>query len=155
MNAETKMNTEDLFLAARDAYPQAAIHAYQNYQRELRRIIARAAALPDFEEIKLNVVDGSTLMFMGRLLGDITFMNRSGIETQIVQEVFETPAGAFVAVTTSTPINGGFSVIRAEVIEPIVDTQKMRKEVMRFFGWGNRARQMASRIGWQFKEWVD
>lgn len=107
------------------------------------------------------------MKFSGKLLAETEFRTSGGM--MMIYEVWETRAGAFVAVSRSEHADGGgFPDIRALVVEPVildatapgsgrewVELQR-RIEVMDFFGWDNRARSMVRKeLGWKLVLEVD
>lgn len=90
---------------------------------------------------------GPTLRFRGELIADTQFQSRVGDEMSL--EIWETEAGAFVAVSRGEMADGKPDV-RAEVVEPSSVASlpvsrrslAMRLAVMDFFRWSDRARSM-------------
>ena len=67
-------------------------------------------------------------------------------------EVWETRAGALVAIVTTEPTDrDGFQSVRALVVEPQHDVQAMRLAVMDFFDWHDCVRNMARKAGWDLR----
>jgi hypothetical protein len=143
---------------AMEANPAAAKGAIADAQRALLRIVKRSATLPaEYERVEVVRQRGPTLEFSGRLLASHEFTTRSDDPMRVEFEVWETVAGAYVAVTTTTPAEReGVELSSATVVEPQDDAQAMRFAVMEHFDWHDRARAMARKqLGWSLRAEVE
>lgn len=121
--------------------------------RAFKRVIARAETLSEEwtrEEVKPT--RGPTIEFWGREIASTEFINHRDDPLRITLEVWETRAGALVAIASTAPEEReGFEVVKALVVQPQEDVQAMRLEVMGFFDWHDRARNMARKAGWNLR----
>lgn len=133
--------------------PGAAISALKDAERALKRIINRAATLPEqFERVELNQPRGPKVEFTGRLLCETEFETRGRDPMRMAYEVWETRRGDFVAVTSFAPIGrDGFEDVRVLHVERQDDEQAMRFAVMDWFEWNDRARSMVRKLGWDLR----
>ncbi|CDO34026.1 hypothetical protein [Novosphingobium sp. KN65.2] len=111
----------------------------------------------EYERIEIKQNRGPTLEFNGKEIASTEFETRGRDPMQITLEVYETPAGALVAISSSVPADrpDGFEDVRAHVVRPTDDVGAMQREVMEFFGWADRARSMLRKAGWSFKMEID
>lgn len=130
-----------------------------DYTRDLKRLAKQGADLPgEFERVSLAQMRGPTVEFTGRLLASESWVvsPEVGPDLLLSFEIWETQGGALVAASTSEPVDGeGFEDARVEVVASAEDVHAMRFAVMDHFGWGDRARSMARRLGWDLKVEVD
>lgn len=99
---------------------------------------------------------GPTIEFAGKLLASDEFTTKGRDPMKIRLEIWETRGGALIAASYSEPADReGFEDARAEVVEPSENAQAMRFAVMGFFGWDNRARSMARKLGWSLRMEVE
>ena len=124
--------------------------------RDLKRLNARAAVPDGWESVSVSRNKGSPIEFTGRLLADAEF-TRQGVEPmRHAFEVYETKAGALVAVWESEPAErGGYVRASALVVEPQEDAQAMHHAVMEFFDWDDRARGIAKKLGWDLRQEIE
>ena len=123
--------------------------------RDLKRLNARAATPDGWEVISVSRDRGSPIEFTGRLLAEAEFVRQGVDPMRHAFEVYETKAGALVAVWESEPAErGGYVRASALVVEPQEDAQAMHHAVMDFFDWDDRARGMAKKLGWDLRELI-
>lgn len=142
----------ELAAASIDANRSAAISAMADCERALKRIVSRASLAEGFEAIDITQDRGPTIGFNGRLLASTEFETRGPKPLNILLEIFETQAGALIAVSSSVLAGGeGREDARVTVVPPQDDVQAMRFEVMQAFGWEVRARSMVRKLGWSLR----
>lgn len=125
--------------------------------RALKRIIARAETLPaEYERVEVMPHRGPKIEFTGRMICETEFVIPSADPLRVAFEVWETRAGAMVAVVTTWPDQReGFENVKALVVQPQDDVLAMRLEVMDFLEWHDRARSMVRKAGWDLRLEVD
>lgn len=160
MDDKTKIRIEVLRAAAALAVFQNPAEAYSvlaDAERALKRCVRRAEALPEeWERVEIAQSKGPTLEFTGRLIGSQSFATHGREPMQVEFEIWETRAGAMVAVRSTTPTDReGLELVRAAVIEPGEDQMPRRLAVMEHFDWSDRARTMAKKLGWSFRQEVE
>lgn len=103
-----------------------------------------------FERVKFAQNRGPLLVFEGKLLASTEFETRAG---SMALEIWETPAGAWIATATGTPYDEDSRVIRTATIVPPGDDEMARRcAVMDEFDWEDRARSMVRKqLGWALK----
>ncbi len=124
----------------------------------------------DMEKVTIKQTRGPTLEFFGLLLASDEWETRGRDPHRMTIQVWETRAGALVAVSRGEPIGReGVTDTRALVGEPMrgaakvweksdgdtfemegdIDEAAMHFAVLDFFNWENRARSMARKqLGW-------
>lgn len=96
----------------------------------------------DYQPVTIKQHRGPTLRYQGHLAAKTEFDTRRG--DMMRYEVWQTPAGALIAVSISD------RETRAVVVEP-GEEFAMRCTVMDFYDWENRARSMLrEQLGWRF-----
>lgn len=142
--------------------------------RAMKRENKRAETLPaEYERQEIKPNGGPTIEFTGRLLANDEWETRGRDPMRVEFEIWETRAGAMVAVSASEPLDReGVEVVRATVVEagqsftmdganggrPMLDgneAQRMRLAVMAHFEWHDRARSMARKLGWGLRVEVE
>ncbi len=125
--------------------------------RALKRAAKRAEALSgEWQRVEFAQHTGPTIEFTGRLLADTSFESRRGTPTRVAFEIWETRAGALVAVSVSTPLSeAGMELVEVTVAEPQDDAQAQRFAVMGHFDWKDGARNMAKKLGWSLRVEID
>lgn len=142
--------------AAAPANTPATLAVLADCERALKRITSRGKPLPEeYERVEIVQASGPTIEFSGRLLAENGYTTRGPQPLEIKLEIWESLAGALVAVSSSTlPGEQGREDCRVTVVEPSEDVQAMRLEVMQGLGWHDRARTMARKLGWSLKREV-
>lgn len=137
--------------------PSAVGAIIADAERALRRVISRGVSLPEeYERVEIVQASGPTIEFSGRLLAENGYTTRGPQPLEIRLEIWESLAGALVAVSSSTlPGNEGREDCRVTVVEPSEDAQAMRFAIMDAFEWRDRARSMARKLGWNLKVEVE
>ncbi|WP_310530748.1 hypothetical protein [Novosphingobium sp.] len=136
-------------------------------ERALKRAARRAEQTEGFERVEFAQHGGPTIEFNGRLLAENSFEAKGHIPTRVAFEIWETEAGALIAASISTPLDGqGTELVEVTVAEPRGDTftlgdsrpmsspddaQAMHFAIMDHFGWRDGARGMAKKLGWDLK----
>lgn len=116
----------------------------------LNREMKRAATLPaEFERVELVTARGPVVEFTGRLMRQDAFDVAAG---KVRLEVWQTEGGALVAVDS---FDNGEDGERIKVCTPSGGIEDQRMAIMEFFGWTNRARSMARKLGWSVRRDVD
>ena len=145
-------DVEEAARAALDAgVGQEIAAALADCRRALKRAAKRAEALSgEWERVEFVQTRGPIVEFTGRLLLEHSHDSRRGFRVE--SEVWETEAGAFVAVLSSSPLDGeGFEDMRVSVIEPSDDVQAMRFAALDHFGWDQGMRRAATKAGWSLR----
>ncbi len=126
-------------------------------ERALKRAIKRAEALSgEWERQEIKPQAGPAIEFTGRLVAEQSFTTTGSDPMGVDLEIWETRAGAYVAVTASEPVDRpGFELVKVTVVEPQEDRQAMHFAVMDHFDWTDRARNMARKAGWDLRREVD
>lgn len=126
-------------------------------ERALKRAIKRAEELDGaWERVEFVPTRGPTTEFTGRLIGEDTFTTRGREPLTIQMQVWETKAGALVAVDETTPqFEGATPKLAVQVCPPSADVQEQRFAVIEHFGWSSRARSMARKLGWSLRVEID
>lgn len=151
----------NLLLAAEGAMladRPTALSVIADAERALKRGVRRAEVRAGYERMTLTQDRGPTIEANVRLLGETAFQIEShrGIDLDITLEVYETQAGALLAVSASTlPGGTGREDVRVTVVHPIADVLAMRIAVMDAFLWSDYARSMARKLGWNLIVDVD
>ena len=121
-------------------------------ERSLIRAANRAEQAEGFERVEFAQHGGPTIEFNGRLLAENSFEAKGHIPTRVAFEIWETEAGALIAASISTPLDGyGTELVEVTVAEPRDDAQAMHFAIMEHFGWRDGARGMAKKLGWDLK----
>lgn len=121
-------------------------------ERALKRAARRAEQPEDFDRVEFAQHAGPLIEFNGRLLAENSFEAKGHIPTRVSFEIWETEAGALIAASISTPLDGhGTELVEVTVAEPQDDAQAMRFAVMEHFGWRDGARSMARKLGWDLR----
>ena len=126
--------------------------ALEHYSRGM--MAAQAAArwvdLSQYAETTIRQSRGATLKFLGKLLCETEFDTRRGDPIAMTLRLYETPAGAWIAVSTSEAGDGHVETF-ATVVEPGGDEVDRRCEVMAAWDWHHTARKMVrQQLGWRF-----
>lgn len=126
-------------------------------RQEVKRAIKRAENPAGLERVEIVQARGPTIEFWGRLLCSDEFETRGQDPMRIELELYQTKAGALIAVTASTPVaREGHEVVRATVVEAQGDEQAMRFAVLDHWDWEIRARSMVTKkLKWQLRQDVD
>lgn len=136
---------------------QSALKVIDDAARALRRISSRAEVPEDLERFEIKQAKGPTIEFTGTLLCRDAFTTEGRDPYRIRIELYLTRANAYVAVSSSEPIEWeGHEVVRAVVVPPSDDEQARRYAVLDAFEWHVRARSMVSkRLKWSLREEVE
>lgn len=161
MSAESKLQARLATLegAASTAWQiaeQQTLKALADCERTLRRAAKRAAVVEGFERFEIKQINGPAIEFTGRLLCETTLSeNRAGLT--IAFELYETAAGALVAVSASNLADGsGHEDERATVIPLSDDAQAMQFAAMEAFGWRTEAKAMVrKKLAWDLRVEVE
>jgi hypothetical protein len=122
----------------------------------MKRLNKRARVVPNHERVEIVQHRGPTIEFSGRLLASDEFVTRGDDPMRIEMEIWESAAGALVAVRSSEPAEReGIEIVWATVIEPGPDPLAMHCAVMDAFDWQDRARSMARKLGWSLRVEVE
>lgn len=125
-------------------------------QRSVKRLLKRAAVPEDYERVTFKQDKGPTIEATVRLLGSTSFEITGRQTLEITLEIYETAAGALLAVSASTlPGGTGREDLRVTVVPPTDDVLAMRTAVMDAFDWSVYARSMARKLGWNLIQEVD
>lgn len=142
-----KLTTEDrlnaLGTALRAVRPEVANALLADAMRAAKRA-ARGDAVPaGYERVELVQAKGPTLAFAGKLLAETTWETRGADPVNVTLELYETPAGNWIAATAFDPVGRDrYEDVSAAVIERQDDVQAMRIAVLEHFQWHERARSM-------------
>lgn len=119
-------------------------------ERALKRAKKRREELSgEWQRVELVPVSGEVVEFTGLLLSSNAFEARDGA---VRMEIWQTQAGNLVAVDS---FDDGEQGERLKVRAPTGEMQHQRMAVMEFFGWSNRARSMARKLGWSTRRDVE
>jgi hypothetical protein len=132
---------------------QEAISILADTERALKRAAKRAEELDgEWERVEFVPTRGATVEMTARLIGEDTFETRGREPLSIQMQVWETKAGALVAVDETVPLyEGATAKLAVKVCPPTADAQEQRFAVMEHFGWSSRARSMARKLGWSLR----
>lgn len=130
--------------------------ALANATKALNRITQRAKGEQGFEDVEITQPRGPTVCFKGRLAAETEWTTRGADPLRIALELWNTAAGALVAVVYSEPADrdDGFEDCRVLVVDPTADIQAAHFAVMEHFQWDNRARSMVRDLGWDLRQEV-
>mgnify|MGYP007106206929 CR=1 FL=1 len=104
--------------------------------------------LADYEPRTVKQTRGPRIKFLGKLLEGEQWTTKGHRPLDMLLEVWQTPAGALVATSSSVPVDGGgIEDLRAFVADSGVEAAR-DLAIMDFFDWDNHARTMAKRLGW-------
>jgi hypothetical protein len=147
----TLVGANEALAAAMVDWP-AAKAAIADFERALKRIAKRAQVAPSFERVEIVQHRGATIEFSGRLLARDEFVTRGNDPMRIEFEIWESAAGALIAVRSSEPAEReGVEIVWATVVETGPDPLAMHCAVMDAFDWQDRARSMARKLGWSLR----
>lgn len=140
---------------ARDIVGQEASNILATCETLLRRAMSRAKALEDaWRLVEVPQHFGPTIEFTGRLICETSFPDRRE-GRQVTLELYETRAGALVAVRAFQLLDGDDSE-EATVVIPTADLQADRFAVMAAFKWHTEAKKMVrNRLGWDLRVEVE
>lgn len=130
--------------------PQDANAILADAERALKRAKRLREALPaEYERVDMVQGKGPTISFAGKLLAETTWGTRGDDPMNVTLELYETPAGNWIAATIIEPLEReGYESLTARVIERREDVLAMRMEVLEAFQWHERARSMLKKAGW-------
>lgn len=137
---------------------QEAVSIMTDTERALKRAKKRAEVPAGYERLTFTQDKGPTIEATVRLLADTAFQieTHRGQQLDIALEIYETAAGALLAVSASTlPGGTGREDVRVTVVPPTDDVLAMRLAVMDAFDWSNYARSMARKLGWNMIVEID
>jgi len=140
------------------AYREQAMSILADAVRALKRAARRAEELDGaWERVEFVPTKGPTTGFTGRLLIEDEFETKGRDALKIRMEIWETRAGALVAVDETKPLyEGATAKLAVKVCPPTGDdAQEQRFAVMEHFGWSSRARSMARKLGWSLRVEVE
>jgi len=101
--------------------------------------------------IEIEQSRGPTIAFEGKLLCTRA-VELSAADAAVKMAVYQTTAGAFVAVSSHPADEGGGNAsIRASVIEVGDDVQAAHFAVLEHFGWDREAQAMVRHLGWSLR----
>lgn len=122
-------------------------------ERALKRAMRRADELEGaWERVEFVPTRGATVEFTGRLLAADEFETKGRDPIRAHMQIWETRAGALVAVDETQRLDGVSTQRLAVLIcPPTGDAQEQRFAVMEHFGWSTRARTMARKLGWSLR----
>lgn len=124
--------------------------------RAIKRAARRAEVPEGYERITFTQDKGPTIEATVRLLAETSFQIMGRQTLDIALEIYETAAGALLAVSASTlPGGTGREDVRVTVVPPSADVLAMRIAVMDAFDWHQYARSMARKLGWNLIVEVD
>lgn len=150
---KTQAQLDKLMGALSDALAAGAEpnQALSDATKALKRAKARAENLSgEMERVEFVPSRGPTVEFTGRLAME-TGWNPKGSDTAHMRlEIWETRAGALVAVSIATDRYANEDC-RLTVVEPQEDRQAMHFAVMDHFAWVSGARNMARKLGWSLR----
>lgn len=146
-----------LFMRAHEIAGQEASSILADTERALKRAIKRAETLSgEWERVEFVPTKGATVEFTGRLLAKDEFETRGRDALTIRMEIWETKAGALVAIDDTEPLGDWATAkLAVKVCPPTSDAQEQRFAVMEHFGWSSRARSMARKLGWSLRMEVE
>lgn len=127
-------------------------------EKALKRAIRRAEELSgEWERVEFVPTRGPTTEFTGRLLIEDEYQSKGRDPISAHMQIWETRAGALVAVDETQRLDGVSTPRLAVLICPPTgdDAQEQRFAVMEHFGWSTRARTMARKLGWSLRIEVD
>lgn len=134
----------------------AALSVIADAERALKRAVRRAEVPEAYERITFKQEKGPTIEATVRLLAETSFQIMGRQTLEITLEIYETVAGALLAVSASTlPGGKGREDVRVTVVSPTDDVLAMRTAVMDAFSWSDYARSMAHKLGWNLVQEVD
>lgn len=154
LTAKDKDRIDSLFEQAAHAVRAdrpAAISVIADAERALKRVVRRAEFPVGYKRVTFTQDKGAKIETTARLLADATFPIEaySGQPLELTIEIWETVAGALLAVSASTlPGGAGRQDTRVTVAPPSADVLAMRLAVMDAFEWNVYARSMARKLGW-------
>jgi hypothetical protein len=129
---------------------QEIMNALVNCANTIRRAVKRAEAVPaEYVRVELVPKVGATVEFTGRMLRQDAFEVAAG---KIKLEVWQTESGALVAVDS---FDNGERGEQIKVCTPSGGIEDQQVAIMDFFGWTNRARSMARKLGWSVRKDVE
>lgn len=109
----------------------------------LNRAAKRAVALSgEWQRVEFAPATGPAVEFTGAMLRRNVFDVDAG---RICLEVWQTEGGSLVAVDSFDNGENGENI---KVCTPTGEIQDQQLAIMEFFGWTNRARSMARKLGW-------
>ncbi|MFC3174597.1 hypothetical protein ACFOD9_10070, partial [Novosphingobium bradum] len=122
-------------------------------ERALKRAIKRAEELDAaWERVEFVPTSGPTVEMTARLLAEQEFDTRGELPLSITMQIWETKAGALVAVDETRPLfEDGTPKLAVRICQFSSDAQAQRFAVMEHFAWNNRARSMARKLGWSLR----
>lgn len=140
-------------LAAKPRGRENALSILADTERALKRAARRAEELEgEWERVEFVPTRGPTTEFTGRLLAEDTFETRGRDALKITMQIWETKAGALVAIDETQPLfEGATAKLAVKVCPPTADAQDQRFAAMEHFGWSSRARSMARKLGWSLR----
>jgi hypothetical protein len=137
---------------------QEAASIMADTERALKRAVRRAEVPAGYERMTFTQDKGATVEATVRLLAQtaLQIIAHRGQELEIALEIYESAAGALLAVSASTlPGGTGREDVRVTVVPPTDDVLAMRIAVMDAFSWSDYARSMARKLGWNLIVEVD
>lgn len=136
-------------LAQAMTFPEAAMAVVADCVDRLQCVAGRTRHEDEWEAVEIFQKWGPTVEFQGRLLAQTTFKNLKHKPLEMVFEIWETQAGAYVAVSSSTLIGGnGTEECKVKVVEKSQDQRSMQFAVMDAFMWHQAARNLGRQLGW-------
>lgn len=142
---------------AKAANEEGALYVIADMKRRLKKLTIKAETAGEYEHQSVKPIDGPPLSFSGRLIGE--WSGQYGpLEEWYEGEVWQTEGGAYVAILYAVKDNGGEAeqqYTRAAVFPCGTDEQERRWAVVAFFNWGDRARGMARKMGWDLTRLVE
>lgn len=136
---------------------QEAMSILADTERALKRAVKRAEELDgEWERVEFVPTRGPTTEFTGRLLAEDEFESKGRDPIAARMSIWETKAGALVAVDETQRLNEESTPRLAVLVAPpTTDVQEQRFAVMEHFGWSSRARSMARKLGWSLRVEVE
>lgn len=120
----------------------------------LHKAIRIAEAGESWERFDLTPTAGPRTSFMGRRLWRSTYDNWEG--RQVERALYETQAGAMVAVTVSFAMHEGEGDrVTVHVSDAHRDAAAQQAEIMAAWRWDDGAMKMAKKLGWNTAVWID
>ena len=157
--AKDQARLDSLFTAAAGAIlvdRPNALKAISDAERVMKRVVRRAETPDGYERVSFAQRRGPTIEATARLLRQNSYQIERGQPLEITLEIWETVAGALMAVSASTLADGtGREDIRVTVVPPTEDVLAMRLAVMDGFDWHDYAKTMARKLGWSLVQELD
>lgn len=139
---------------AMELAPSHASTIIADAAQALHKAIRIAEAGEEWERHDISPTAGPRTGFMGRALWQSIYDNWEGRQVQRV--LYETQAGALVAVTISFAMNEGEGDrVTVDVSEAHRDAETQRAEIMAAWRWDDGAMKMAKKLGWNTAVWID